>query len=296
MLLRRGSNCSTCKRETVYLTDVITSARVLVTVKTYPQPSGKYGELVCTAGLLNGEDWIRIYPVPAELITNDTKLPKYSWIRLDLKRRDSDFRPESYSPRRGIDEPFTLDGHIGTGMAWAGRRECVEREVFESMSDLISLAKEHPPRSLATLKPREIIDLVIEPTSPRWREGWLAQNRQGSMFEVTDRGTVQQRRLVPKLPYKYSFKFLSQGDTHPRCMKIEDWEIGALYWNCLRSTDGDSEAANRLVRQKYLTDLCSKSDILFFVGTTLANHWRSRNPFLIIGVFYPPKTAQIQLL
>jgi hypothetical protein len=282
----------------VYLPDTIENARVLVTVKTYPRPSGKYGELVCTAGLLNGEKWIRIYPVPIELmlIENDRALPKFSWIRLNLKRRHSDFRPESYSPLRGIDEPFAIDGHIGTDAAWAGRRVHVEREVFDSMADLISLAKAHPPRSLATLKPREIIDLVINPTTPYWREGWLAQNQQGSMLEVTDRGTVHQRRLIPKLPYNYSFKFLSQGDTHPRTLLVEDWEIGALYWNCLRHTGGDSEAANRLVRQKYLTELCSKGDILFFMGTTQAHHWKSRNPFLIIGVFYPPKKAQMQLL
>ena len=47
----------------MYLPDRIDDACVLVTVKTYPKPSGKYGELVCTAGLLDGEKWIRVYPV-----------------------------------------------------------------------------------------------------------------------------------------------------------------------------------------------------------------------------------------
>ncbi len=280
----------------MYLPETIDNARVLVTVKTYPRPSGKYGELVCTAGLLNGEKWIRIYPVPAELLTSSVKLPKYSWIRVNLKRKMADFRPESYSPKRGIEEPFVLDGRLGTACAWAERREYVEREVFESMADLVTMAKERPPRSLATLKPQEIIDLVIEPTSPQWREEWLAQNAQGSMFEVADDGIVRRRRLIRKLPHVYSFTFLSKGDMRPRTMQIEDWEIGALYLNCLRRTGGDSEAANRLVRQKYLTELCSNRDILFFMGTTQAHHWRSRNPFLIIGVFYPPIRAQMQLL
>ena len=38
-----------------YLPDEIPNARVLITVKTYPLPSRSYTELVCTAGLLNGE-------------------------------------------------------------------------------------------------------------------------------------------------------------------------------------------------------------------------------------------------
>ncbi len=280
----------------MYLPETINNARVLVTVKTYPQPSGKYGELVCTAGLLDGDKWIRIYPVAAELLASSVKLPKYSWIRLDLKRRASDFRPESYSPRRGIDEPFVLDGRLGTSRAWAERREYVEREVFESMTDLIACAKERPPRSLATLAPREITELVIEAASPTWREKWLVQNQQGSMFEVDNDGTIQRRRLIRKLPHTYSFRFLSKGDARPRTMQIEDWEIGALYWKCLSHSDNDPEAANRLVRHKYMTELCSKRDIRFFMGTTQAHHWVSPNPFLIIGVFYPPRGTQMQLL
>jgi hypothetical protein len=36
----------------MYLPPEIPKARVLITVKTYPLPSGKYEELVCTAGVL----------------------------------------------------------------------------------------------------------------------------------------------------------------------------------------------------------------------------------------------------
>jgi len=35
-------------------------------------------------------------------------------------------------------------------------------------------------------------------------------------------------------------------------MMIEDWEIGALFWNCLYQTDGNEQAALDLVKQKYL--------------------------------------------
>lgn len=38
--------------------------RVLITVKTYPTLSKKYGETVCTAGLREDGSWVRIYPVP----------------------------------------------------------------------------------------------------------------------------------------------------------------------------------------------------------------------------------------
>lgn len=37
--------------------------KVLITVKTYPIPSAKYDELVCTAGVTGAGDFIRLYPI-----------------------------------------------------------------------------------------------------------------------------------------------------------------------------------------------------------------------------------------
>jgi hypothetical protein len=108
------------------------------------------------------------------------------------------------------------------------------------------------------------------------------------MFELpTQRG---QKKLVRKLPYKFSYRFFSEGDKEPRKMMIEDWEIGALFWKCLYQKDGDEQAALELVKQKYLEEFADK-DLHLFVGTTLKFHAMSApNPFVIIDVFYPPKT------
>ena len=103
----------------MYLSVELPKARVLITVKTYPQPSGTYGELVCTAGLFQGTHWIRIYPIPFRFLQDSQQYPKYGWIELDLVRKTSDFRPESYSPRRGIDEDIRAIDRIGTDNHWA---------------------------------------------------------------------------------------------------------------------------------------------------------------------------------
>ena len=124
-----------------YLPYEIPKARVLITVKTYPQPSHSYSELVCTAGLLNGEKWIRIYPVPFRFLQDDQQYQKYHWIVLDLKRRTKDFRPESYRPKMGVDEKIEIVGEIGTKNNWAARKDFVLNEVFTSMKELIALAK-----------------------------------------------------------------------------------------------------------------------------------------------------------
>ena len=170
------------------------------------------------------------------------------------------------------------------------------KEVFTSMKKLIARAKSEERKSLAALKPAEIVDFAIEETDRDWKEKFIAQNRQGNIFETNEQGEMQSRPVVRKLPYKYSYKFLSEGDDQPRKMMIEDWEIGALFWNCLEQTDGDEAAANELVRKKYFDEFLEKKDVYLFLGTTLQHHRRSPNPFIIIGVFYPPKTSQLSLL
>lgn len=278
-----------------YLPDELPKARVLITVKTYPLPSRIYTELVCTAGLLDGKRWIRMYPIPFRFLQDEQKkYPKYSWIELNLTRNKSDFRPESYSPKLGVDEPIKVLQKIGTGNEWAARKSYVLKEVFTSMNELIVLAKDPSQRkSLATLKPSRIVDFVIEEDDREWKQEWQDQLKQFNMFELpTQRG---HRKLVKKLPYKFSYRFFSEGDKEPRKMMIEDWEIGALFWNCLYKTDGDEQAAVELVKQKYLEEFAEK-DLYLFVGTTLRFHTVGPNPFVIIGVFYPPKTPQLSLL
>jgi hypothetical protein len=280
----------------MYLPQEIHKARVLIAVKTYPMHSGKDGELVSAAGLLDGKKWVRIYPLPYTLLTDDSKYKKYSYIELDLIRNKKDFRPESYLPLRGLDEEIKVVEKLNTVRSLTGRRNLVLREVFTSMHELIYLAKGKEKKSLATLKPLEIIDFVIEDDDRRWKEKWLVQAKQGNFFEILESECPGQGPYpVRKLPYRYYYRFLSQGDVKPRKLMIADWELGTLFWNCLKKTAGDEQAANQLVRQEYLGTMQEKKEVYFFLGTSRRHHNVSPNPFMIIGVFLPPPARQPSL-
>lgn len=273
-----------------YLPDELPNARVLITVKTYPLPSRSYTELVCTAGLLNGEKWIRMYPIPFRFLQDQKQYPKYSWVEVNLTRNTKDFRPESY---RLKNENITVIDTIGTANAWNARKTYVLRETFTSMEELIKLAKSPAKKSLATVKPKEIVKFEIKDDEREWKPDWLEQMKQMDMFEPGNQSG--QRKVVRKLPYKFYYHFLTD-DNKLRRLMIEDWEIGALFWHCLSQTDGDEEAAKQLVREKYFDQFVQEKDPHLFVGTTFLNHNIAPNPFVIIGVFYPPKTDQLPLL
>jgi hypothetical protein len=74
---------------------------------------------------------------------------------------------------------------------------------------------------------------------------------------------------------------------------ISDWEASQLYWDCLAKHNDDEKACDD-VRKEYL-DSFSQKDLYFFLGTTKEHHFVSRNPFIIIGVFYPAEDSQGRL-
>lgn len=108
---------------------------------------------------------------------------------------------------------------------------------------------------------------------------------------------ARELQVVRKLPYKFSYQF---EDCHGKKCKlmIEDWEIGALYWNCLKDSEGDEPLALAKVRQRYWNEFVQsgKHEIILVLGTTLEHHnKKSPNPFVIISVFYPGREKQMRL-
>lgn len=262
--------------------------KVLIAVKTYPSLSTKYDELVCTAGFREDGSWIRIYPVPFRKLDYDKQYPKWAWIELDLDRNTRDFRSESYRPH-DVDEEIRILEQIGTGVdGWRKRKEIALKHVWENMSDLIAASKVEPTyTSLAVLKPREILRFEWEETEREWDKEKLdaiyARQQELNLFEETKKIF----KVARKTPYKFFYVFTTNDGIERRLM-IEDWEIGMLYWNTLKRADGNEAIACQKVKERYFNDFARKKDLYLFLGTSLSYHLRSKNPFMIIGVFPPP--------
>jgi hypothetical protein len=270
--------------------------KVLITVTTYPLPSRSYDELVCTAGILENGDWIRIYPIPLSFLfdlKNSNKLEqvKYRWIELDLVKRKDDFRPESHSPKHYDFRDIVVHHSIDTKGNWMERKNLCCQKVYTDLGQLIEDSKDPTNVSLATFRPTKIKRLVIENDSREWKDEWKEIRKQGDLF--TDGADPE--TMIRKLPYKFSYEFEDDKGKRSTLM-IEDWEIGALYWKCLDGAKGDETVALEKVRQMYESEFLSKKDIHLFLGTTKEGHMRRwPNPWVIIGVFYPNREVQMRL-
>ena len=76
------------------------NAKVLITVMTYPHPSRGHQELVCTAGITEEGEWIRLYPIDYRYQPRDRQFKKYQSIEVELEDEGhgNDNRRESRKP------------------------------------------------------------------------------------------------------------------------------------------------------------------------------------------------------
>jgi hypothetical protein len=255
--------------------------RVLITVKAAPNPSEKYGETVCVAGLrldLEAPGWVRLYPINFRELDNDGRFKKYDVVSLMARPNPGDPRAESWRPQM---DTLKFEVHLPP---WQRRQQYVDEHVGGSMCDLIEAARGHRPgKSLAAIRPREVSGLDIELHGPWTVEEQRKIDVYVNQLELPGIGRGPRTALeAPR--FRGWYRYLCQG---PRCgghrQGIYDWEWVALQRNLSRL--GEAEARTEL-RKRFLEEICAPSkDLVFFVG----NQQRRPQGFMILGAFYPPR-------
>ena len=131
--------------------------RVLITVKTYPIPSKKYDELVCTAGVTESGDFIRLYPINFRDLPYTQQFKKYQWIEVIAKKyRGRDVRKESYRPDN--DSIKLLGQPISPNPGnWSERAKYALAKKARSLEDLYDQQRADRT-SLGIFKPKKVND------------------------------------------------------------------------------------------------------------------------------------------
>ena len=253
--------------------------KVLITVKTYPIPSSKYDELVCTAGVTETGDFVRLYPINFRDLPYSQQYQKYQWIEVIAESHgNSDVRKESYRPDSdSIHLGEIVKSNPGN---WQERARYALAKKARSIEELRDW-QQADGTSLGVFKPRIVHDLVISPDETDWKPSFKAALQQARLWETR---TVSLREPPRKVPFKFHYQFKCDDS---RCnghnMMIEDWEVGALFWRLVDQGNTHEDAAAK-VREKFLGELCgTDKDTHFFVGTILAYP----KSWVVLGVFYP---------
>lgn len=274
--------------------------RIFITVKTYPNLSSKHGELVCTAGINEQGEWRRIYPVPFRTLDESEQYKKFQWVTVELESAaPRDPRPESRKRVSGF--PIELGEKVDD---YQQRWEIISGQtpIYYSKTKLLEDMREKGT-SLAIFKPTEIQDMDFEETAADWTEKQIAAFRnyqqQYSLFSTPEEHEKRFLQEAKKIPYYFRYRF-TDCDGNQSHLMVEDWEIGMLYLNSLKSPKFSTpEAAAKQTVKKYM-ELAKTRDIYFFLGTILERQKKNaKNPFIIVGVFYnlklPKQDEQIRL-
>jgi hypothetical protein len=243
--------------------------RVLMVVKTYPAPSEKYQETVCTAGVTDKGEWIRLYPITFRYLDKSHQFEKYSWIDVETQKSKQDMRPESY---KAIGESIIPIRKLDSIKDLEERKKMLIPLLMPSYES-IEQRYTNGHFSLGIFQPKKVLDFVIEPCESDWTE------KQRNILDQTSLFENQSAKHLEKIPWDFSYRYLSESPTIHK-QKITDWEAYQAFRKFREYYDSESMALQKL-KEKYMgyfTDPRKESYLI--VGTV-----HPFPTFIVIGVF-----------
>lgn len=220
--------------------------RCVILVKAWPQPSRKYVETVCCAGVTPAGDWRRLYPIRFRHLEGEKQFSRWDIIEYEALRPSDDRRRES----RRVNEPtLTVVGTLPDP-----ERERLLRPLLRSS------AKEAAERgeSLALVRPHDVKFKCPKKTAQQVeaeRRAQLAAFAQGSLFD-------KELATLEPCPYDLKLEFDDANGRH--LMQCSDWETRATFFK-LRRSYGDEGALAHL-RKTYEEDY-PKRGVALALGT-----------------------------
>lgn len=240
--------------------------KILVLVRTIPEKSAKYENLVCVAGINNNGEWRRLYPFEFRYGENSVNFRKKDLIEVTLANPDNDKRKES----RKVTHHQNLNSHQDD--------DEVLKRIIPLVSSIEKLDKQHA--SLGVIKPELTgIDIIINSTNIYDEQTY---------FSLAD--DYLEKREKVKMPVELRYKFKCKDD--PECkghnIILIDWELNELVRNVMRR-EKDEKIIEDNIKGRFF-DFMKTRDLYFFMGT----HFRF-STWIIIGLFYPQKRKGVQL-
>lgn len=259
-------------------------ARILITVKTYPNPSETYGEIVCVAGVRldrGSPSWIRLYPIKFRNADSSLRFSKYDIVEVDVFKRDGrDPRIESYQPDQ---QTLEVVDHVNSdGKQWIQRRKHIAPLIGATSTCALLRANptgamSRPAPSLGLIKP--YVDAVtIAPGTP-----WTPSQRAKAEFASAPTLFGDEMAILEPMPFRLTYHYrCTDGGCRGHKQQCLDWEFGQAGRDWLRRY-GVGEVERKL-REKWVVSMRDPSlDLHFFVG----NQALHRRSFEVLGAWYP---------
>ncbi len=149
------------------------NSRVVILVKAVPNPSQKYGETVCCAGVTAEGQRKRLYPIRFRHL-QDAKFKRWDWVKFQYRQPRGDTRPESCHV---FEDRMDVDGRLDKKERPSLLNPLILPSTDEAAARGMSLALVRPVKSKFKYrrKPREVIAAE--------REAYRRASRQMSILD-----------------------------------------------------------------------------------------------------------------
>ena len=243
----------------------------MVLVKALPQPSEKYAETVCVAGLTRDGQWRRLYPVRFRQLRD--AFSRWQWIEYRWQRPSGDRRSESRNIDGDSIKPLWL-------LRKAEHTPFLAPHIRKSTDEAAKLKE-----SLTIIRPTDVKFLWRQKTDQELAEERTLYANASKQISFLD-GDKDLKSLEP-CPYKFFFRYKS-ADGKPHENFCHDWETSAAFHKLEKKygVDGALTHLNREYNERY-----PKAGMAFAMGT----HSQRPEQWLLIGVLRLDEDQQGQL-
>jgi hypothetical protein len=242
--------------------------RIRILVKAFPQPSQKYEETVCCAGITEDTgELLRLYPIRYRRLDKTNQFDRFDLVEMSITK-DSDPRPESHH----VEEDSIRFIESGTRLSDEAKVRLWKPFIVPSLKALHKENKQ-TRRSLGIIKPDSgSVQFKIDLAS---KSG--AQDKQIADL-VFQQASLLEDPLKPLALPKYSFSYHYTCAGHPHKHQIHDWEVQAAFINYKRRYKTEDKALE-MIKQEYQQNIPTRN--LHFIMGTMKAHPQT---FIVIGL------------
>jgi hypothetical protein len=207
--------------------------RALIIGRASPEPSKKHIETVCTGGITEEGEVLRLYPIPLRYLAEKSRYKLWTWAKFDVQKNPSDKRKESYKVREGSIQILSQVEDRSEQFQFLQKAMVADRETLDDL-----YRKDWTSIGVVEI---ELLDFYKEAQ----RKDWENDKPYIKQFHL-----YTQVKPLEQLPIEMRLKFRCKNN--PNCKAHESGLIGWQYMEALRKFKeryGSGDAAFEAIHQ-----------------------------------------------
>jgi hypothetical protein len=189
--------------------------RALIIGRASPEPSKTHIETVCTGGITEDGEVLRLYPIPLRYLEPGSRYKLWTWAEFDVQKNPSDKRKESYRVREGSIQVLSEITDKAEQFSFLEKAMFPDRETLDR--------RYHEDWTSIGIVEIELVKFYAEATTKDWRKD-KPYTRQSHLYTEV--------KPLEQLPFQMRLKFRCKNN--PECKTHESALIGWEYMEAFR--------------------------------------------------------------